>query len=306
LVIVKGNRGADFIAKKHRVVICENCGLVFLNPQHSEEDYDRFYSNQPTSPVKSADYIKQNYNNIKKLTDLRDFILANADRSAISGLPKLLDIGCGHGAFLYCFKDSGFELFGLEPGEGAAKFAREELGLKIYESMLDDNSLPSEEFDIITALALIEHVNDPLDALKKIRRLLRPGGYLFLTTPDFKTMVLRRGISNFFKFVHTFYFTETTLGSLMEQAGFKVLKSWTKPPSLKHSTLFNPMDCKSGVLHIFAQRIETNQRILPRKDDVLGLIKLFQKIKKRDYPYHLMSRVISFNHFLKNKLKLAK
>jgi hypothetical protein len=43
LVKVRGNRGVDFIAQEHHVVVCQNCGLVFINPQHDDRDYDRFY-----------------------------------------------------------------------------------------------------------------------------------------------------------------------------------------------------------------------------------------------------------------------
>lgn len=291
LVEIRGNRGADFIAKKHKVVICENCGLVFLNPQHEVVDYEKFYSQQLASSakIKNLDKFKKNYRQSGNYY-LKEFLLKNIDEENLSARPKLLDIGCGHGVFLYFLKEDNFELYGLEPGNGAVEFGRQ-LGLNITQGTLEEADLPENNFDIIVSLATIEHVNDPLNVLKKIQSLLRPGGYLLLTTPDFREMVLRRGMGNFFKFVHTFYFTEKTMSGLLKQAGFDVLNVWSKPADIKKSTLLDPMNCKSGLLHIFAKKNNSAENILPKKDSPQELIELFAKIKKRDYIYSIASRI---------------
>ena len=303
LVKIKGNRGANFIAKRHRVVICENCGLIFLNPQYEAADYEKFYSCQPASvaKTKSLEKFKKNY---RRAGDyyLKDFLLENIDKETLKARAKLLDIGCGHGTFLYFFKDENFELFGLEPGKGAVEFGRQ-LGLNIIHGTLEEVNLPENNFDIIVSLATIEHVNDPLGVLKKMQKLLKPGGYLLLTTPDFREMVLRRGIGNYFKFVHTFYFTGKILSSLLKQAGFDVLKVWSVPAEIKNSTLFNPMNCKSGLLHIFARKSVELKNVNPEKDSPKELIELFQKIKKRDRIYYFASKILFLWNYIKSRMR---
>ena len=213
-----------------------------------------------------------------------------------------MDIGCGHWTFLYFFKDENFELFGLEPGKGAVEFGRQ-LGLNIIQGTLEEVNFPENNFDIIISLATIEHVNDPLGVLKKMQKLLKPGGYLLLTTPDFREMVLRRGIGNFFKFVHTFYYTGKTLSSLLKQAGFDVLKTWSAPADIAKSTLFNPMKCKSGLLHIFARKNDTQKNVAPEKDNPQGLIELFKRIKKRDRIYYFAGKILFLWNYIKSRMK---
>lgn len=296
LVKVKGNRGADFIAKTHNVVICENCGLVFLNPQHEEIDYDRYYTNL----YYPKDFASKNNIDISEIGDithpyLKDFLLKNIDFSLFSPRAKLLDIGCGYSSFLYLFKDEkNIEISGLEPNKEVANFAREKLGLKIYECTINNHNLPLQSFDVITALAVIEHVTDPLATLKKMRELLRPNGYIFITTPDYKNAALRKGVGKFFKFVHTFYYTDITLSSLVRQAGFEVLKIWSIPPDLRQSTIFHPSRYKEGMLHLFAKKNKNIEKTSFLKDDVNELIDLYKKIRKRDYPYCIVSYIAPF------------
>ena len=54
LVVARGNRGLNYIAAEHPVVICLDCGLVYLNPQHSAEDYESYYALEDYKPIKTA------------------------------------------------------------------------------------------------------------------------------------------------------------------------------------------------------------------------------------------------------------
>lgn len=306
LAKVRGNRGNDFISRYHNVVICKNCGLVFLNPQHDEEDYAKYYARFNTGKIDLNQEIKEISPERRRTSGrakLKDFLIDNIDEPSLANPPRLLDVGCGKGIFLHHLKDSNFILEGLEPGKMGARFARERFGFKINECMLSDHNLPEESFDVVTALAMIEHVNDPLKTLKTLWKLLKPGGYVLLTTPNFKQMALTRGVENYFKFVHTFYYTDVTLSSLMKQAGFKIVKIWYKDPILKDSPVFGTVRQAGGLLAIIGRKIDSMEKAGPMKEDVSDLIAEFNKAKKRDRWYSLVNKLSRYYCAGKNIIK---
>ena len=95
---------------------------------------------------------------------------------------RLLDVGCGNGVFLLRARDAGWQVEGLEPDPAAAEAARRS-GLVVENGTLD-TFVPPKLFDVVTASHVIEHVHDPRHFLKQIFALLRPGGQVWLATPN--------------------------------------------------------------------------------------------------------------------------
>jgi hypothetical protein len=116
-----------------------------------------------------------------------------------------------------------------------------------------------------------------------------------VNTIDLKGMVLRKGIDRYFKFVHTFYYTNVSLSSLIRLAGFEIIKTWQMPPILKYSTFLYPHNAYSGELNIIAQKKDLTTPPIPLKEDAGEIFQVFKKAQKRDWPY------IRFNSFLKMK-----
>lgn len=96
---------------------------------------------------------------------------------------KLLDIGCGNGGFLRIAQQLGWEVWGTDVDEKALKVASQ-TGAKVFQGSLPNLDLPDNSFDVITLSHVIEHVHDPDLALREIHRLLKPGGLLWLATPN--------------------------------------------------------------------------------------------------------------------------
>ena len=95
---------------------------------------------------------------------------------------RLLDVGCGNGFFLEFARRAGWSVVGVDFDEGAVKAARSR-GMDIRHGGVDAID-PTERFDGITLGHVIEHVYDPIAVLKKCHHLLKPGGWIWLQTPN--------------------------------------------------------------------------------------------------------------------------
>lgn len=96
---------------------------------------------------------------------------------------SLLDVGCGDGGFLANARTCGWDVLGLEPDPKAAAIAQQR-GVPVRIGGLESLAGEVEAFDVITLSHVIEHLHDPVQALRDCRRLLRPGGQLWLETPN--------------------------------------------------------------------------------------------------------------------------
>lgn len=292
LTEVQGNRGVDFISQKHHVAICENCGLVFINPQHDDQDYDRFYKvfnyKKDKKSISREEIVAKHTFKKIPLKFLVDY-LKSVD--ILDSRPRVLDVGCGFGMVIHYMKEFGLKAEGLEQSTAAVEFANSQLDLQVHSGSIFSHNLPEHDYDIVFSTAVMEHFTDPLLALKQMHKLLRPGGILFVNTPDLKGMVLREGIDRYFKFVHTYYYTNKTLSSLLQLAGFEIVKTWEMPPILKYSTLFHPDNAYSGKLNIIAKRTEFDAPPKPLKDDVDQIIHIYKMAQKRDSKYSIMNQL---------------
>jgi 2-polyprenyl-3-methyl-5-hydroxy-6-metoxy-1,4-benzoquinol methylase len=96
---------------------------------------------------------------------------------------RLLDIGCGHGLLLDEARSRGYEVLGLELSRAAVRHARDALGLDVRELALEDFEA-REGCDVVVLADVLEHLEDPADAVERCARLLAPGGVLCVVTPD--------------------------------------------------------------------------------------------------------------------------
>ena len=98
---------------------------------------------------------------------------------------KLLDVGCGVGTFAKMTKELGFEVYAFDPAEEAIKYARKNFGLeRTLAGTIDDIPTDWQNFDVISAIEVIEHVEAPRDLVSKIYKLLKPGGYIIVSVPN--------------------------------------------------------------------------------------------------------------------------
>ena len=131
--------------------------------------------------------------------------------------PRILDVGCGTGANLLMLSEYG-EAEGVDISEAALAFCRERGLDKVR--LGAGEKLPYEDgtFDLVTALDVVEHMDDDLAGLREMRRVLRPGGRVLLFVPTFMFLWgLQDDVSN-----HRRRYRLPELRRVLEQAGFEI------------------------------------------------------------------------------------
>lgn len=135
---------------------------------------------------------------------------------------RLLDVGCGNGGFLMKARDAGWKVVGVDPDVSAVEVAQGQ-GLDVrmgFVEMLNDEV---EYFDVVTLSQVIEHVHEPRDLLAAVHGVLKPGGILYLDTPNIQSLGAKlfganwRGIESP---RHLVLFSVSGLQSILESCGF--------------------------------------------------------------------------------------
>lgn len=198
------------------IYVCLFCktGLQLFPGEVTE--LESFYALQPGD----QEYLREEAGRRKGFRE----VLEKIERYVPSG--KLLDFGAGPGIFLSEARKKGWEVHGIELSHEAIKSASE-----LYDIALDRGGLerlqafPSEYFDVITAFDVIEHLKDPVQFGRDIRRVLKPGGLCVITTPKFDSLLARIMMSRWYAILpaHLVYFTNAGIDIWAKKAGL-VLK----------------------------------------------------------------------------------
>ena len=135
---------------------------------------------------------------------------------------RLLEIGCGHGLLLDEARRRGWDVSGLELSEESAAHARDVLGLDVREVPFEE--LGADEagsWDAVLLIDVLEHLDDPREALERCQELLAPGGVLCVVTPDPASATARAAGGRWWGYLpaHTFLLPRRTLRELMVARG---------------------------------------------------------------------------------------
>jgi SAM-dependent methyltransferase len=201
---------------------CRHCSQLYLSPRPIEEDIVECYP---------ADYHGYQTKSVSRLYDLlTSFQMRHRFRRykrLVGDSATILDVGCGNGSVMKALKRTlpSWEVFGVEFQPEVARLAQEQ-GLRIFSGTLEECTFPEASFDILIMNHLIEHLPDPLRALKRARDLLKRGGYIIGEVPNFDSLdrsVAGKWWGGHHAPRHLFQFTPKTLDALFRRAGLKTL-----------------------------------------------------------------------------------
>lgn len=214
-------------------------------------------------------------------------IIASFSKYRLRG--KLLDIGYGAGGLLSAAENAGWECWGTEIAPKALAYGHSR-GWHIWEGDLLKLDLPEEIFDVVCMVEVLEHLEQPAIYLRKAWKALRPGGSLWLTTPNgasANSRMLRIDWSIYDAPDHLQLFTAPSLRRLLKHAGFT--------PQYVRTEGFNPVELRNrffGRKDVRVDRVGTgialNERISTRPvlrlaksvaNTVLNLTKLGDTLK---------------------------
>ncbi len=192
--------------EKLEIAFCECCGFVQQNSIPNDDDLKIYYSHTYRQDYKKTyqPKLKHVYRAGRGAIDRLEMLLRHIENS---NSLKLLDIGAGGGEFVYLACRTGFRATGVEPNLGYSEYAREEYGVEVSTSTIDE--LPNDSADVVTLFHVLEHLAKPEETMKRIYEILNPNGYLFIEVPN----ILQNDASphNIFFKAHLYYYSVDTL-----------------------------------------------------------------------------------------------
>ena len=223
-----------FSLKGYDLIECAGCGLAYIANQPTAEQLTEIYSagadyhsglQQPGSALwQRMDAIARHH---------IDFL------GSVVATGLALDVGCSTGQFLAHARDKGFGVAGVEFSESSANFARQHFSLSIEQGSIHASQCDAASVDVLTMFDVIEHVPDPAADIAAAYRLLKPGGWFILSTPNIDGLFPRMAYKLAHKLNywphpepphHLYQFSVRTLSAMLAKAGFA-------PGPVRHSNI---------------------------------------------------------------------
>lgn len=217
------NKNILFIFKKRggTYFICKNCELIFLNPVFTDKNLIKYYKNLHDAQSKVTLKEKKFYSRIylsgiqmiNKFAKKKDYAF---------------DIGCSNGLFLDLLKKHGWNnTHGQELNKKEAEVAKKNHKIFSEEiSSMKDYGI----YNLATLWDVIEHIKDGENFLKQIHKLLNKKGYLFIQTPNVKSLaasIMHEKCNVFDGLAHVNLYNFKNLDTLAKISGFKKICSQT-------------------------------------------------------------------------------
>jgi SAM-dependent methyltransferase len=202
---------------------CRACGLVYLDPMPGAAELRALYRDGAEGAT--AGYFAKA---ASKLRRSRRRFRGLARRLPRDHGGRFLDVGSSGGFMVEAAREAGFEAWGIEPDGAALAYARRHYPDNHYvEGRLEDFDPGAAPFDGVYCSEVIEHAPDANRFMARIAALTRPGGVLYLTTPDLGHWRRPRDPRAWEAFSppgHCLYFTPHNLTLLLGRHGFQVIK----------------------------------------------------------------------------------
>jgi SAM-dependent methyltransferase len=148
---------------------------------------------------------------------LKGLLRQLVSESGVAGRPRILDVGCGTGANLELLGEFG-DAEGVDVSPDALRFCRDRGLDKVHLGAAEELPFEDQTFNIVTALDVVEHLDDDVAGLKEMYRVLKPGGRAMFFVPAFTFLWgVQDDISH-----HRRRYTLKQIKSAVSRAGFKV------------------------------------------------------------------------------------
>lgn len=190
---------------------------------------------------------------------------------------RILDVGCGTGANLEMLKKYG-ESEGVDVSDDAIEFCRKK-GLKVHKGLAEELPFADETFDLVTALDVIEHLDDDIAGLKEMYRITKKGGKTLIFVPAFMWLWgVQDDISN-----HRIRYTKKQIVERLEKAGYTIERA-----TYANWTFFAPILAGRTIMKITGIKPESENNVnVSALNGIFGKIFSSEKywLKNFDFPF---------------------
>lgn len=193
------------------VVECRHCRLCFTNPRPTPRCLARLYPAVVPPPL---DLLRPSRPDPRLA-----WLWPTLERG------RLLDFGCGIGAFLRGLHERGLRFTAVNLAAPAVEFLRHAWGMPAHAGTLPHPELAGATFDVVTLFDVLEHVHQPLAVLRAVHELLAPGGVVVLAVPNIDSLPFRWFGARWPGLDlprHLTHFTPRTLRMILDRADFRV------------------------------------------------------------------------------------
>ncbi len=238
-----------------RIERCIRCGLGWTSPAPTAEETAAFYPEDYFGDIERTldDYLSGKLRGTRTWRGATEKVRL-VERYIRSG--RLLDAGCGDGKFLWALDPGRWEAVGVDTHRPTLSLVRARIpGLHLVEGDLNSAELAEGGFDVLTLWHVFEHLTDPAVTLRRVHRLLGPGGWLFISLPRFDSLQAALFRRHWYAFDdvprHLYHFSKSSLDRLLREAGFEVRRH------LLFSRLVNFHTLKHSLLNWCGDRSST-------------------------------------------------
>jgi 2-polyprenyl-3-methyl-5-hydroxy-6-metoxy-1,4-benzoquinol methylase len=213
-------------SEKFAVVKCTACTHLFTQNVATQNEIGKYYKseNYISHSDTQTGFINKLYHAVRKRTLAAKKKLVQKETTKQQG--KIVDIGCGTGAFLNTMKLAGWESTGLEPDDNARNKAAE---LYRITALASDElfSLPANTYDAITMWHVLEHVHQLQEYIAQLKNIITDKGKIFIAVPNYTSydaMFYGEHWAAFDVPRHLFHFSPASMKKLVEQHGLEIQK----------------------------------------------------------------------------------
>ena len=210
---------APELDKDHmRIVRCRSCDLVYVSPTFDEHHYKTVYASEEYQDIVRDLGIKSHEYRVKRFgTERVDLMSRHLDVPR----PRYLEVGCSTGFVVEAARDRGWIAVGTDLNPSAVEYGRTR-GLDLRTVALEDADFAPASFDAVSLFDVLEHLLDPDRTVQACKRLLAPGGILFLYVPNYDSasrLLMGKDAHFIWPTHHLNYYTPVTIRDLMSREG---------------------------------------------------------------------------------------
>jgi len=225
-ILCESSKNKKIILWKERSLVkCNKCGLYYV-VYRTKKDFINFYNK-----------VYDKNSNFAKVNESKKIIFLKILKKINYLKGNLLDVGCADGYFLFIAKKFGWKSYGVEISNALSQKAKEQYKIEVVNSTLVKAGFKDNYFDAITLIDVIDQLENPVEDLREIIRILKQGGVVVLRLRNSLYHVnfqifLKKIFGNFVKnmfVIHEYSFAASKIKKMLAKIKFVEIKINNSP-----------------------------------------------------------------------------